>query len=370
MRLLLFNLVMDADDPVLGFATRWVQALANHVERVHVLTMRAERVAVPGNVRVHSVGKERGYSEGRRAFEFYRCLLGILRRDRIDVCFSHMIPIFTVLAAPVLGWKRIPILTWYAHPSRSWQLRLAHRVSDRVVTSVRTAYPYKDDKLTVIGQGIDVGAFCPAGRVLPDDPPVILCAGRLSPVKDHPTLLRAAALLRDRMERPFRVVIVGGPTGPRDEGYMQSLRRLVSELRLEDIVRFEGPVTMGGLPSWYRRATVHVNMTPTGFGDKVALEAMACGTPTLVANVGFKETLGQWAEMLVFPYGDEAALAEKLEKLVRLPVAERNAMGLSLRERVVAMHSLDGLAQRLVDVFRELEPKGAGPGIVRPPRSR
>ena len=97
MRLLLFNLATDADDPILGFATRWIGALAERVEFIHVITMRVGRLDVPANVRVYSVGKEKGYSEPRRVIEFYRLLFRILREDRIDACFSHMIPIFTVL---------------------------------------------------------------------------------------------------------------------------------------------------------------------------------------------------------------------------------------------------------------------------------
>jgi hypothetical protein len=122
MRLLLFNLATDADDPILGFTTRWIQALAKQVEFTHVITMRAGKIEVPENVRVYSVGKEKGYSEPRRVVEFYRHLFHILREDRIDACFSHMIPIFTVLAAPVLKVKKIPIVTWYAHPSLTWVL--------------------------------------------------------------------------------------------------------------------------------------------------------------------------------------------------------------------------------------------------------
>src|SRR5215470_18126068 len=98
MRLLLFNLATDAEDPILGFTTRWIAAMARRVEFIHVITMRAGTIEVPENVRVYSVGKEKGYSEARRAMEFYRYLFRVLRGDRIDVCFSHMIPIFTILA--------------------------------------------------------------------------------------------------------------------------------------------------------------------------------------------------------------------------------------------------------------------------------
>jgi glycosyltransferase involved in cell wall biosynthesis len=294
MRLLLFNLATDADDPILGFTTRWIQALAKRVEFIHVITMRAGRIEVPENVRVYSVGKEKGYSEPRRAVEFYRHLFRVLREDRIDACFSHMIPIFTVLAAPVLKVKKIPIVTWYAHPSLTWVLKLAHHLSDRMVASVATAYPYRKDKLVVIGQGIDTDLFCPDGSP-PEEPPMILCVGRLSPVKDHPTLIRAAALLRERWKKPFRVVILGGPAGPKDEPYVRSLHRLVEELNLQDIVSFHPPVPQSALPNWYRRCTVHVNLTPTGLelGTKLAWEAMACGRPCLAANEGFRETCGR-----------------------------------------------------------------------------
>ena len=62
IRLLWFNLATDADDPILGFTTSWIRAVAERIEFLHVITMRAGRVDVPGNVRVYSVGKEKNYS--------------------------------------------------------------------------------------------------------------------------------------------------------------------------------------------------------------------------------------------------------------------------------------------------------------------
>ena len=350
MKLLLFNLATDADDPILGFTTRWIQALAKRVEFIHVITMRAGKVEVPENVQVYSVGKEKGYSEPRRAVEFYRHLFRVLREDCIDACFSHMIPIFTILAAPVLKAKRIPIVTWYAHPSLTWILKLAHHLSDRMVASVATAYPYRKDKLVVVGQGIDTDFFCPNGSH-PEEPPMILCVGRLSPVKDHPTLIRAAALLRERYQKPFRVVILGGPAGPRDEPYARSLHQLVEELNLRDIVSFHPPVPQSTLLNWYRRCTVLVNMTPTGSGDKVVWEVMACGRPCLAANEGFRETMGEYAESLLFSYGDPASLAERLLWLLHLPPEEIQRIGIFLRGRVILFHSLDGLVERLVKLL-------------------
>jgi len=353
MRLLLFNLATDADDPILGFTTRWIQALAKRVKFIHVITMRAGRVEVPENVRVYSVGKEKGYSEPRRVVEFYRHLFRVLRKDRIDACFSHMIPIFTVLAAPILKVKRIPIVTWYAHPSLTWLLKLAHHLSDRMVASVATAYPYRKDKLVVVGQGIDTDLFCPDGSP-PEEPPMILCVGRLSPVKDHPTLIRAAALLRERWGKPFRVVILGGPAGPKDEPYVRSLHQLVEELNLQDIVSFHPPVPQSTLPNWYRRCTVLVNMTPTGSGDKVVWEAMACGRPCLAANEGFRETMGRWSDLLLFRYNKPSDLAGKLEILLNMGYKQLQEMSTELRQKVIEEHSLTKLAKKLVALFETL----------------
>jgi glycosyltransferase involved in cell wall biosynthesis len=350
IRLLLFNLAMDLDDPILGFSTRWIQALAERVERIHVITMRAGRIEVPDNVQVYSVGKEKEYSKPRRAVEFYRHLSRVLRENSIDVCFAHMMPLFTVLAGPVLKAKGIPIVTWYAHPSLTWILRLADHLSTCMVTSIATAYPYKDDKLRVIGQGIDTALFSPDG-LCPTEPPKILCVGRLSAVKDHPTLLRAAWLLRKRWNKPFEVRVVGGHAGPRDALYVEALHRQVKELELEQIVSFEPPVPILDLPSWYQWCTLHVNLTPTGSADKVAWEAMACGRPCLVANEGFKDTLGEYADRLVFCYGNPEDLAERVDWALSLSNEDRALIGSYLRQRVVSMHSISRLANTLMHIF-------------------
>lgn len=355
MRLLVLNMAMDLDTPGQEFIVRWVRALAERVERVDVITMRAGRVDGPGNVRVYSLGKERGYSEPRRALELYRHLHRLLGEGRIDWCFSHMAPVFTVLAAPVLRPRGIPVVTWYAHPSLTPMLRLAHHLSTRIVTSVATAYPYRTDKLVVVGQGIDTDLFAPDGTP-PEQPPLILCVGRLSPVKDHSTLLRAIPLVRRASGRPFRVVIIGGPARPGDAGYTRLLHEQAANLGLEGTVAFQGPVPMRELPAWYRRSTANVNLTPTGFGDKVAWEAMSCGRPCVAANEGFRESLGAHADHLLFPPGNAEALARRLQWVLSLSVDQVARLGAELRDGVVRAHGLEGLASRLVSLFRELSP--------------
>lgn len=365
MRLLWFNLATDAADPILGFTSQWIRAVAERVEYVRVITMRAGRLELPQNVQCLSVGKELGRSRPSRVLLFYRYLFRVLRDEPIDACFSHMMPLFSVLAAPVLRRTRIPLATWYAHPSVTLQLKLAHYFSDAMVTSLPSAYPYRRDKLHVIGQGIDTERFAP-NATRPEEPPMILCAGRLSPVKDHPTLLRAAVLLRALHDERFRIVILGGPATPADVGYRASLDALVRELSLGGIVRFEDAVAPARLAEWYRRCAVHVNLTPTGFGDKVALESLACARPTVVANDGFRDTLGTYAGELVFRHRDPEDLARRLAHVLSLSEEGRRRMGLDLRQRIELLHGLPGLATRLLSLLESLTSTAFEP--VRPPR--
>lgn len=349
MRILLFNLATDADDPLLGFTTGWISALAKRVEFIHVITMRVGRLKMPGNVRIYSVGKEKGYSEPRRLMEFYRLLFRVLREDHIDACFSHMITIFSILAAPVLRPKHIPIVTWYAHRQVTPTLKLAHHCSDRMISSDEVSYRYNKNKLTIVGQGIDAELFSPGHSPL-GTPPLLLSVGRISPIKDIVTLIEAFGLLRGR-GYSLRCALVGNPPDQHD-AYADEVRRKVQTLNLMDSVQFVGPVPNHQLASWYRRAFVHVNCSPSDHSlDKTVLEAMACGTPSLSSTVGFQGTMGEWADRLLFQQGNPGDLAKKIERLVQLSDMERQAMKISLRKSVVERHSLEQWADRVVAVL-------------------
>jgi phosphatidylinositol alpha-1,6-mannosyltransferase len=188
----------------------------------------------------------------------------------------------------------------------------------------------------------------------------------LSPSKYLHTLLAAVRRVIDAGAPAFRVGIVGGPAVPSDDEYIEGLRAQRDELGLEDVVVFHGAVPFAELPAWYQRASVFVNLSETGTGDKVALEAMATGVPTLAANVGFKETHGAHADVLLYPLGDDEALADRLGALLRMEPSQRAAIGADLRAAVMELHAIDGLADRLVALFVELQAgRRRGPGPVK-----
>lgn len=344
--LLVFNLRTDADDSILGFTTEWVNALAACYDRVDVLTMHAGRIATAPNVRVFSVGREKGYSEPRRLLVFYRTLARLLRETRYTACFAHMQPLFATLGAPLLKARGVPITLWYAHGAVTPRLRLAERLVDRVVTSSPEGFRLPSRKLIVTGQGVNTDRFTPAAAPRPPDAPfTAVSVGRLSPVKRVEVLIEAARLLRAR-GLAVHLRLVGDPM-EQHAAYAEALRAQAADLA--DAVEFVGPVAHGQVVDAYRAADVMVTASATGSVDKTVLEAMACGLPVIASGVPYRPILAPWSAALLFPEGDAAALADRLAALMQMPLDDWRALGLALRAVVVEGHSLAGLTRRLAE---------------------
>lgn len=149
--------------------------------------------------------------------------------------------------------------------------------------------------------------------------PLILTVGRLSRQKDHPTLLRAAALLKDRA---WRLRICG--TGP-DEA---ALIGLAHKLGIADRVEFAGFVN--DMVPHYGEAAVMALSSRWEDLPATLIEAMACGCPVVStassgAVVELLEAVGARAPL---PVGDPVALCAALREALdnRLPVVPRDVM--------------------------------------------
>lgn len=348
LRLLWFNLATDADAPVQGFTTDWINALAPYCQFIDVVTMRAGRIAVAENVRVFSVGKEKGYSEARRALAFYRILSALLRQRQYDACFAHMQPLFALMAAPLLRPRRVPITLWYAHKAVNLRLRLAEKVVDHVVTSSPQGFRIDSPKVQVIGQGIDTACFQPTD--FPAGPFTLVTVSRIAPVKRLETIIRAAQRLRQQ-GHDFRLRIIGN-VNPQHEAYAHDLRALVADSQLTDVVEFVGEVPHHAIVREYQQAHLMLNVSSTGSIDKAVLEAMACGLPVITANEAFEPVLARWRDQLLVPMDDPDALAQKIAAMMQTPPEARRALGQQLRDIVVRDHSLDRLARVLAAHFR------------------
>jgi glycosyltransferase involved in cell wall biosynthesis len=220
-----------------------------------------------------------------------------------------------------------------------------------MVTSCRTSYNYHPGKVRVIGQGIDTRKF--HRRSDRSAQPLFLSIGRLSPIKDALTAIRAISILRDARVDARLHLIGSAPASSSD--YEHLLRREVAAEGLTECVEFTGGIRNAEIPGRLAACAAHVNLCPTGALDKAALEAMACGRPSFVANEGFRECLGKWAPMLMFQHGDAYSLAGKMAELLEMSDERYSAMAADLSNMVVAQHSLERLSERLIEVLDEAQ---------------
>lgn len=156
-------------------------------------------------------------------------------------------------------------------------------------------YAAEPGQVLAVPPGVDLEVFTPGDQQvaraelgIAPDAVVFAFVGRIQPLKAPDVLIRGAAeLLRRRPELRDRLVvlIVGGASGTGLER-PRALRDLASELGLRRQVRFLPPQRGADLARVYRAAdAVAVPSHNESFG-LVALEAQACGTPVVAAEVG------------------------------------------------------------------------------------
>lgn len=327
-------MITQAVDPghdLLGFVPVWISALARRVEKLFVLAGRVAPAALPENVEVASLGKEEGRGRLARIARFFLALKQAVTRGGADVVFCHMNPEYAIAAAPV---SRAPVVLWYTHSAVTKRLRLAVRLSRRVVTASRESFRLDTDKLRVTGHGIDLSLF-PAAP--PPGAHTVLSVGRLDEIKDMDCVVRAAALLRPRFPA-VRVALAGD--GPR----RAALEALAGEAGVP--VTFLGRVPFREIPAQYRACDVFASASRTAL-DKALLEAMATGRPAAACNDACAAVVPR--EMR-FKCGDPAGLAEALARVFS---GDRAELGRAAREKVEQEHGLEGMMDRLVSVLKE-----------------
>jgi len=217
--------------------------------------------------------------------------------------------------------------------------------------------------IEVVPNGIDVERWRPrperraAARQalgVDDDRIVVLRVGRLHPVKDLPTLLRAVARLERGPDgrRPLLVVAGGGP-----DGYARELCSLAADLGVADDVRWLGDVE--DPTDAYEAADLMVSSSSYGEGfSNVIGEAMACAVPCVGTDVG--DTIALIGDpALLAPPEDPEALAGVLAVACSWSPEERARRGSEARARMVDEFSVPALGARLEAL---LAPRLAGGG--------
>lgn len=199
-------------------------------------------------------------------------------------------------------------------------------VSDEIANDLVKEYHISPKKITRIYNPIDLIEISKLSGDTPNhdwfhnkDRPIIVNIGRLVPDKDHPTLIRAFALLIQRI--PARLLILG--EGPE----RSNLIDLINKLGVSEYVELAG--FQSNVFSFLKHSDLFVlSSKHEGFGLVIA-EALACGTPVVSTNCksGPAEILENGVYGCLTPVGSVIDLANAMESVILN--GKRNIEGLN-----------------------------------------
>ncbi len=150
-------------------------------------------------------------------------------------------------------------------------------------------YDADPDRIEIVPPGVDHALFSPGNQagarwaLDTNDDPLLLFVGRIQPLKGVDVAVEALARLN---RTDARLWIVGGASGQQGGREVDRVRRLISSLGLESRVRFIAPKPHHLLSTYYRAADVCLVPSRSESFGLVALEAAACGVPTVASAVG------------------------------------------------------------------------------------
>jgi sugar transferase (PEP-CTERM/EpsH1 system associated) len=237
----------------------------------------------------------------------------------------------------------------------------AYAAADAVFAVTRDLRSYharvswtKESRIRVLANGVDTGRFCKLGgeaaraRIalgLPPNSTIVGSVGRLVPIKDHVSLLKAVETLVSKGSE-IRVVLAGdGPEKASLESFVANSPVLGGR------VHFLGDT--GDVPQVLRSLDIFVLPSISEGMSNTLLEAMSCGLPVVASRVGGnRELLEDSGVGLLFEPRNVSDLAEKLSRL--LDESVRQKLGTAARSHVLSNYSLEDMMQRYRELYREL----------------
>lgn len=300
-------------------------------------------------------------------FGFSRRAVAALRRANPDVIYSFLVGP-NLISAATRPFVRNSHRVWGFRASDmqlreyGWIRWIGFRM-ERIVSAIpdliisnssagaahAVAYGFPRDKFVVVPNGIDTSRFRPDPELrklqrrkfgLSDDETAIGVMARLDPMKGHPVFLRAAAIARARAPN-LRFLCIGNGSE------FERLKVLGSKLGLGDRVMFTGaqePVAaLNALD-----IACSCSVWGEGFSNSIA-EAMACGLPCIVTDVGDSAAIVGSAGIVV-PASSPEALAQAM--LTQSASLDRHEPE-KVRARIVENFSVDAMVEGTLKAFRQ-----------------
>lgn len=215
-------------------------------------------------------------------------------------------------------------------------------------------YGCSASKVGVVPCGVDLELFRPVDKAVArrklklGSGRMILCVGRMEPLKGIDNLLLAGSRLRHIPG--LRMLLMGGDRYSLAEA--SRLKALANDLGLDGSVLFLGSVRQDLLPYFYSAADACVIPSHYESFSLVALESLACGTPVVATDVGdLKNIIHDGASGYVVPVNDPDELARGIESLLSWPSRDRESA--SVISASVRRFSWPNIATAIMEECRE-----------------
>lgn len=163
---------------------------------------------------------------------------------------------------------------------------LAYREADVITTlyggnkEKQINYGAAPEKIRIIANGVDYNYFASKEKVSERKGLTVALVGRVVPIKDIKTFIKAMAFVASRIDR-LKVLIIG-PT-EEDEGYYEDCQQMVRLLGLESVIEFTGKKNVAEV---YPRIDLLVLSSISEGQPLVLLEAFCQGVPVVATDVG------------------------------------------------------------------------------------
>jgi glycosyltransferase involved in cell wall biosynthesis len=246
-------------------------------------------------------------------------------------------------------------------------IRLGARVSHKpaqIIYAARSSADqheslgYRADRCAIIPNGFDTQSFVPCNEArahIRAELGVAPCAiiigliARYHPLKGHADFLRAAAdLSQSHPEVHFLLV------GARVDKQNSALRELINSLNLDTHTHLLGE--RGDIPRIMAALDI-LSSTSTGeaFSNVIA-EAMACGVPCVVTDVGDSALIVGDTGRVVPPKNPQA-LADAWREIIQMGREQRGKLGRAARRRVEEHYSLAGIVANYEKLYSAIGKK-------------
>ena len=266
-------------------------------------------------------------------------LLWNIRASNMNMSFYRRLSRFVIRAcARLSGWPKVVI------------------VNSKAGQNFHEQFGYHPRRWVLIPNGIDTERFQPNIHArlslrnelgLAPDSLLVGLVARFDPMKDHQSFLQASKLLANKLPDVHFVLAGNGVerSKPRFSTFLECEQ-------LHDRLHFLGQ--RDDIPDLTAALDIATSSSAygEGFSNTIA-EAMSCGIPCVVTDVGDLAFLVEKTGIVVTPQ-DPQALADAWQQLITLGAAGRNALGAAARQRILQYFEQGEIIQQYERLYESL----------------